>query len=120
AGDASRALAGLDALARRAAQHAPGTPDADLREQFAAHMDDDLDTPAALALVFKVLHRANQAFDEGDVATGADLAATVAVLCSAVGLELRSESDDVPEDVAALARERDEARASKDWKRADE
>jgi cysteinyl-tRNA synthetase len=118
--DASKALAGLDALARRAAAAGIDAElDAEVLDAFRAHMDDDLDSPAAMALVFSTARRANQAFDDGDAERGAALAATVVELCAAVGLELVATVAEVPDDVAARARARDEARAARDWARAD-
>jgi cysteinyl-tRNA synthetase len=120
ASDASKALAGLDALARRAAAAGIDAElDAEVLDAFRAHMDDDLDSPAAMALVFSTARRANQAFDDGDAERGAALAATVVELCAAVGLELVATVAEVPDHVAARARARDEARAARDWARAD-
>jgi cysteinyl-tRNA synthetase len=36
-----------------------------------------------------------------------------------VGLELHAEEGEVPDEIRELARQRDEARAAKDWARAD-
>ncbi|MGH9092553.1 MAG: CysS/YqeB C-terminal domain-containing protein, partial [Acidimicrobiales bacterium] len=46
-------------------------------------------------------------------------ARTVAVLLAALGLPLRSATAPVDEDTRRLAAERDEARAARDWARAD-
>ncbi|HKY67702.1 MAG TPA: hypothetical protein VJM49_15075, partial [Acidimicrobiales bacterium] len=48
-------------------------------------------------------------------------AAAAAEIADALGLALRrdGDADDVPDEVAGWAAERDEARASKDWPRAD-
>lgn len=81
-------------------------------------MDDDLDTPAATALLFDSVRRANAALDGGDTATAAALVAAVGEMCAAVGLEL-SAGGDVPAEVVALAGELDAARAAKDFARAD-
>ena len=118
---AGRSLAGLDTFARRVAAEIPGwhAADHDTIERFSAAMDDDLDTPAAMALLFDSVRRVNAALDSGDVTTAAPLAGAVEAMCEAVGLELRSEIADVPADVAALAVERDAARAAKDFARAD-
>ena len=50
-------------------------------------MDDDLDTPAAMAVVFDTVRRANAALDAGDPDAGA-LVAAVREMTDAVGLEL--------------------------------
>jgi cysteinyl-tRNA synthetase len=117
--DATEALRSLDNFVTRAAAHPAGTPDAAFVDRFREAMDDDFGTPTAVALINEARRDGNNAFAAGDVARGADLAATVLELTGAVGLELRVASDDVDDDSAALATERDEARAAKDWARAD-
>ena len=118
--DASAALRRLDAFARRIATtgvHAD--PDPASIEAFRAAMDDDLDTPAAVALLFGLVGRANSALDDGDIATAAPLAAAALEICDAVGLELRVGDGDVPEEILERARARDAARAARDWATAD-
>ncbi len=83
-------------------------------------MDDDLGTPAALALVFELVSQANQAEAAGEAARAQVLASTVAEMCSALGLELRAGEEPLGPEVARLASERDAARARRDWARADE
>jgi cysteinyl-tRNA synthetase len=131
---AERSLQRLDALARRFPQADPfgpdrvavlgragaADPDPDALARFRAAMDDDLDTPLALAGIFELVSEANRSGDAGDVAPAARLAATVATLCAAIGLPLRPGEPDAPDDEAArLVAERDEARGRRDWARAD-
>lgn len=119
--DASQALERLDTFARRA-QSWPlyeATADPALLDEFRSSMDDDLDTPAAVALLFGIVTRANQAADAGDEATAASLAATAFEICAAVGLVLRTETAEVPDEILALAARRDEARSARDWAAAD-
>ena len=94
-------------------------PDEAALDAFRGHMDDDLGTPGATALLFELVGRANAAFDEGDVQGGATLAATVAEMVGALGLALRVEEGGVDEESARLVAERDQARASRDYARAD-
>ncbi|MGH9030099.1 MAG: cysteine--tRNA ligase [Acidimicrobiales bacterium] len=128
--DAEEALARLDSLARRfgldgsdlaatfeeasSSGSAPGA-----LERFKEQMDDDLDTPAALAAIFDLVRRANALADGGDEREARVLARTVAVLCGALGLELRHESEELDPATGALVAERDAARAGGDWGRAD-
>jgi cysteinyl-tRNA synthetase len=118
--NAEAALARLDALARRARAHlaALPEPDPDVIARFVAAMDDDLDTPGAMAVVFTTVTRVNSLLDAGDVDAALPLLAAVVSMCSAVGLEL-SQDDAVPDDVLTLAADRDAARAARDWARAD-
>jgi cysteinyl-tRNA synthetase len=125
--DAAAALERLDAAARRAASvglqldaGADGTaPDAEALAAFRAAMDADLDTPAAVALLFGLVTRVNTALDAGDAATAAPLVAAIGEITRAVGLVLDAGGGDVPDEVLAAARRRDEARAAKDWAAAD-
>ena len=115
------ALAGLDAFAARAESLGDATPDVapdvDVLAAFRKHMDDDLDTPAATALLFDTVRRANVAIDAGSP-DAASLAAAVHEICRAFGLVLKGAAD-VPDDVADKARALDAARAAKDFATAD-
>ena len=119
-GASERALAGLDAMARRAAAACitEYLVDAELVAAFRARMDDDLDTANAMAIVFDAARRANAAIDSGDLTVAAVLAGTVIELSRAVGLELKS-GDDVPEEIAFQAALIDSSRAAKDFAAAD-
>lgn len=112
------ALAGLDSFAARTLSLQSATPDAGVLQQFAQVMDNDLDTPAAMALIFDTVRRANTAFDSGDTGTAASLRVSVIEVLSALGLEL-SAGDDVDDDIMAKAAALDAARAAKDFATAD-
>jgi cysteinyl-tRNA synthetase len=121
--NAEAALDRLDAFARRVAGVdglAGADPDPEALERFRAAMDDDMQTPAATRLLFDLVRRANAALDAGDVAAAGPAAAAAFEIAGALGLELRAELDAVPDDLRGWARERDAARAAKDWARADE
>jgi cysteinyl-tRNA synthetase len=128
-GDAEEALARLDAVARRFAlqgaapvgldQAAAAGVDADALDRFVTAMDDDLDTPKALAEVFELVRRANAAADGGEVAAGAALARSAQVLAGALGLVVAAADEEVDPESADLVRRRDAARADKDWALAD-
>jgi cysteinyl-tRNA synthetase len=118
--DASAALRRLDAFARRAANAGLNAePDSAAIATFRAAMDDDLDTPAAVALLFGLVGQSNTALDAGSPETAAPLAAAVFEICRAVGLELDAGGDVVPAEILERARARDEARAAKEWATAD-
>ena len=112
------ALAGLDSFAARTSTLADSQADADVLQQFMSAMDNDLDTPAAMALVFDAVRRANTAFDAGDVSSASSLRAAVIEILGSLGIEL-STGDDIPQDIAAKASELDAARAAKDFATAD-
>jgi cysteinyl-tRNA synthetase len=132
--DAEAGLARLDELARRfeLADVAAAGPVVDQGDggagldpvavaRFRERMDDDLDTPGALATVFELARRANAASDAGDAAGALEAARTVAFLCAALGLPLRAGTDLAVDEMSAeLVRRRDQARADRDWDLADE
>ena len=105
--DAEKALARLDGLARRfdvaellaqTERRLRGRRDAARHRRrprcasaaFRARMDDDLDTPGALAGIFELVTAAHSAADAGDEDEGGRLAHTAAVLAAALGLSLRA------------------------------
>lgn len=112
------AVASLDRLDGFAARSAgiTGESDADVIAAFRAAMDDDLDTPKVMALVFDTVRRVNVGLEAGDDVSA--LVAAVNEICGALGLELSAGSD-VPGDVAAKAAALDAARADKDFATAD-
>ena len=132
---AERALARLDQMARRFELPAQlGTltvdsvteagvdgvgVDGDALSSFLARMDDDLDTPGAMAGIFELARRAHVAADTG-ADGGRALAMTAAVLCGALGLAVSGPSAQPDEAAHALVARRDEARAAGDYARADE
>ncbi|HVE94195.1 MAG TPA: cysteine--tRNA ligase [Acidimicrobiales bacterium] len=117
---AERSLAGLDALARRFAGVKPAPAHTESVERFTGFLDDDFNTPRAMAVVFDLVRDANAADDRGDRAVAESLAATVLELTSAVGLVLQAGDADVDPETEALVAARDAARASRDFSRADE
>jgi len=131
-GDAERALARLDAVIRRTEVELPDVSVplvrgacrqldafADVADAFAERMDDDLDTPAAVALLFELATRANTAADDGDLPGARAAASALAALAGSVGLALRHGGGEVDEGALALARARDAARAGRDFAEAD-
>jgi cysteinyl-tRNA synthetase len=119
------ALERLDSFARRVATDLPAVAEGTVAsdpaaiDRFREVMDDDLRTQAAIALVFDLVREANAALDAGDTAAAGPRAAAALEITRTLGLELRGEEAEVPAEVLALARERDEARAARDWARAD-
>jgi cysteinyl-tRNA synthetase len=109
---AEATLAGLDNFARAAAKVPFAPPDATVMQGFVERMDDDLDTPKAMDLLFTTVTRFNTTRE-------AALASAVQEMARAVGLDLQTGTDDVDADSAELVRRRDDARARKDWARAD-
>ena len=117
--DAEAALDRLDTLARRVADVPDAEPEAESIEAFRTFMDNDLNTPGVYALVFGLVTEINRRLDAGESDSAAPQVAAWRAILDAVGLVPDASVDDVPEQVAALAVQRDEARASKDWATAD-
>ena len=117
---AKAALDRLDGLERRAADLIPAEagPDGEVVAAFTAAMDNDFDTPAAFAVVFDAVRRANVALDGGDVTTAAPLVAAVREALAALGLPLEA-GVEVDADIDALVAARNDARAAKDFAEAD-
>ena len=116
---AAGTLGGLDAFARRAAD-LPGAPaDGEALERFRAAMDDDLDTPRAMAEMWSAIKASNTALDTGDDGSAAPLVAAVGEMASALGLSFQGGSETVPPEIAELLTARDAARAARDFAGAD-
>jgi cysteinyl-tRNA synthetase len=130
---AEKALARLDDLARRfdlsipseaevttvGAAGVDASADPDALASFIEHMDDDLDTPGALAQIFDLARRAHSVADAGDPDEGRRLAATVALLCGALGLPLTGLGPGLDPETAALVAQRDRARSDGHYDEAD-
>jgi cysteinyl-tRNA synthetase len=114
---AERTVEGLDAFAREFSSARGATADPGVLATFRRRMDDDLDAPGAVADLFTAAREARAA--EGETATA--LAAAVLLLWEGpLGLSLDDGSGELPPEALAKAAERDEARARRDWPRADE
>ena len=116
--DASvNALAGVDSFAART-NSLSGLPDEATLNAFRTAMDDDLNTPVAVGVMFDAIRRANVAVDSGDTKTAAALSAAVREMCVAVGLQL-TVAEVVDGDSQAKAVALDAASAAKDFAKAD-
>ncbi len=116
---AANTLGGLDGFARRAAGLPSAGADSAALGRFRAAMDDDLDTPRAMAELSRLVRSANTALEAGDRYDAAPMAAAVREMAAALGLELRGGENDVPPDVAALVARRGQARVGRDFTGAD-
>jgi cysteinyl-tRNA synthetase len=108
-----------------------GEPEADYEQRFQAAMNDDFNTPEALAVLFELTRAMNRAREEKGAAASADLANTLQVLAARLGI-LQSDPEDYlrgrhgqseagpsDEEIEALIARREKARADKDWGEAD-
>ncbi|MHB1923743.1 MAG: cysteine--tRNA ligase [Acidimicrobiales bacterium] len=90
-------------------------------DRFRGAMDDDLDTPRAMAIVSDALRQANAAADAGRADEAQSLAAALAEMTAALGLfpDSSGSGDGVPPDVAELVAALDAARSGRDFPAAD-
>jgi cysteinyl-tRNA synthetase len=92
----------------------PGEPSDEFLEAFTRHINDDLNTPRALAVTWDLI-RSEVADDVKK--------ATLLKFDEILGLDIanwRPESFEIPDSVQLLAAEREQARKDKNWGRADE
>lgn len=88
-----------------------GEINTEYREKFLEIINDDLSTPQALALVQELL--------KSDI-DKKDKLATILDFDIVLGLDLKNiASVDIPDDIKRLVKEREEARAKKDWNESD-
>jgi cysteinyl-tRNA synthetase len=129
--EAVRAYRRIESFVRQAAQRIGVVSPGEVGAEFAAALDDDLGTPAALAVVHNGVRQGNIALDSGDEAGARAAAATVRAQLDVLGLDpldpkwatastvdtgaMRALSTLVDE----LLAERLRARAEKDFARAD-
>ena len=107
--------------------------DGDAAQAFHAAMDDDFNTPEALAGMFELANHLNRAKAQGDDESAGRLAATLKTLGGVLGLLQQSPEDFIKgrtaagdaefaaleQRVEALIEQRNQARAEKNWAEAD-
>jgi cysteinyl-tRNA synthetase len=96
------------------------SPDKKLLQRFINVMDEDLNVSAAWAVVFDWVRETNRRIAESNITAveAASALATWAAFDQVLGLDIRH-SDNLPEEILALALARQEARKAKDFKRSD-
>lgn len=91
------------------------------KEKFEAAMDDDLNTPLALSVLYELITKTNKLLAENKL--GKDEAKNVLALWEKMnkvfGLVIFKE-EEVPEEIIKLAEERKKARENKDFRKSDE
>jgi cysteinyl-tRNA synthetase len=130
--DAERALARLDAVARRfelppidvmmpvrRSDFALLESHRDVVAAFEAFVDDDLNTPSAVALLFDLATRANTMADAGELEAASGIGQLLVVLAASLGLSIRDADESLDERSASLATARDAARSGGDFTEAD-
>ncbi|MEP6669857.1 MAG: cysteine--tRNA ligase [Chthoniobacter sp.] len=111
----------VDRITAQAGSASPAaTPLSTFAEKFFAALDEDLNISGALGPLFDLIRESNAALDRGDLAPAhaAQLLADWRQIDSVLGFE--REAAAIPAEVLALVEERQQARASKEWKKSDE
>jgi len=112
---AQGAINRLDNFARETRALPVVPPDEAVIARFKWRMDDDFDTPGALAVIFGAVRDAR-----ADPSRAPALAAAVRECCErALGLALRADDEPVEKDVAEMVLQRDAARTKGDFAAAD-
>jgi cysteinyl-tRNA synthetase len=116
--EASRAVDRVRDLVRRLDPAGPPVPELDAHaERFFDALADDFNTPIAQSVLFEWVAEANRRIDAGErVGPG-----RLEEMLQGLGLEdLLQVEDEAPEELQRLAAEREEARAARDFERADQ
>ena len=128
---ASAALTRLRTAKERldAAQTGPATPEDDAflsdlegyKASFCAAMDDDLNTADALGVLFELARACNTFVSEprGEKSVNA-ARAIFSELTGVLGLLTQKKEEEAPKEALDLLEQRQQARAAKDWARADQ
>ena len=96
-------------------------------QRFRVAMDDDFNTPEALAVLFDLAKEINRLKEQGDIKAASSLAGELVSLGAMLGLLsqdpdafLQAGTELSEEEILVLIAERNAARAEKNWQRADE
>jgi cysteinyl-tRNA synthetase len=100
----------------------PGEPNPEALQRFTEVMDDDFGTSQAVSLMFGLIREGNRMLDSGGDAAG--IAGAVEAIVSVLGLDdavgpPSTDSDLTDAEIEELVGRRDEARANRDFDRAD-
>ena len=128
--EAATAFRRIEHFLERAAEHGPASATQDLPDAFAAAMDDDLGTPAAVAVIYDSVREGNRLLGQGSFDEAGRYAAAVLAMLGVLGLhpddpawrtggsdERLSQAVDVL--VAGMLEQREAARVGKDFATAD-
>ncbi len=89
-------------------------------KRFDDAMDDDMNTADALGAIFELVKDANVTLAQGASRAAAKAAMdSLEAICDVLGI-LSKKEEELPEEIAALVRERAEARKNRDWAKSDE
>ena len=92
-----------------------------VEKRFKAEMDNDLNIPGALSVIFDFLREINRLMDMKDVSKSNvnEIYSTMIRLDTVLGL-LKTDDENISKKIKDLIDRREEARRSKDWKKSDQ
>jgi cysteinyl-tRNA synthetase len=92
-----------------------------VEKRFKAEMDNDLNIPGALSVIFDFLREINRLMDTKDVSKSNvnEIYSTMIRLDTVLGL-LKTDDENISKKIKDLIDRREEARRSKDWKKSDQ
>ncbi len=90
------------------------------KNDFERAMDDDLNTPQALTVLFDMITTANRAMDNGADINSAEITSFFHATLRVLGITITTEVADIPKDIHTLAQQRDDARKNNDFDTADQ
>ncbi len=82
-------------------------------------MDDDFNTPEALAAIFGLISLGNTLLMEGGVSSAKTIKSNLYTFCAILGISFEQAQIILEEEERKLLKEREEARKAKDFKKAD-
>jgi cysteinyl-tRNA synthetase len=90
------------------------------KKKFEMAMDDDLNTPEALAAIFELIHKANKAIssDKLSIRNKRELLAFIYSVDKVLGI-FAQPTLTLPSEIETMIKQREEARSRKDWETAD-
>ena len=120
----------FERIDRSMGESAAAAPDRALLESFRQEMDDDFNTPRALALIFDEVRALNRLSDEKKSKGIRERCAALRVMCDTLGLlqpgyferkkvRFLTNSKIAPQEIDDLIARREQARQSKNWPEAD-
>ncbi len=92
----------------------------DVYKDFIQALDDDLDTPKALAVFFQWIKRMNQKLDDRELDVPEALSGLAFIEKINAVFDLLPNKTDIPQNIQHLLNERKIAREDKDWSRSDQ
>lgn len=92
----------------------------DIKDKFIKSMDDDFNTPQALAAIFDLVNIANKNINDSSFSYHAAIILKELLSLFGLNLEKKNNSENLQTAVTALIEQRNAARRKKDFKRSDE